>query len=179
MSIGRWRQKWALGLTSVSIPAGVSGGTPDFLCVAPTPPTLPAAVLHPAGDPSVQLWRRDWPGGSWPSWTGNACCLPSTVGEVVFTHHSGSVAGGGQTMSLGTESLFASQPPGQSLCGLGKLFSLTLNHFFCHNCIPCRVVWRRKWQPTPRFLTGESHGQRSLVGYSPWGHKELDMTEVI
>ena len=141
MSIGRWRQKWALGLTSVSIPAGVSGGTPDFLCVAPTPPTLPAAVLHPAGDPSVQLWRRDWPGGSWPSWTGNACCLPSTVGEVVFTHHSGSVAGGGQTMSLGKESLFASQPPGQSLCGLGKLFSLTLNHFFCHNCIPCRVVW--------------------------------------
>ena len=29
--------------------------------------------------------------------------------------------------------------------------------------------WRRKWQPTPVFLTGESHGQRSLVGYSPWG----------
>ena len=31
--------------------------------------------------------------------------------------------------------------------------------------------------PTPVFLSGESHGQRSLVGYSPWGHKELDMTE--
>ena len=30
---------------------------------------------------------------------------------------------------------------------------------------------------TPVFLPGESHGQRSLVGYSPWGHKELDMTE--
>ena len=30
--------------------------------------------------------------------------------------------------------------------------------------------WRRKWQPTPVFLPGESHGQRSLVGYSPWGH---------
>ena len=37
----------------------------------------------------------------------------------------------------------------------------------------------RKWQPTPVFLTGESHGQRSLVGYSPWGCKESDMTEVI
>ena len=37
--------------------------------------------------------------------------------------------------------------------------------------------WRRKWQPTPVFLPGESHGQRSLEGYSPWGHKELDMTE--
>ena len=34
-------------------------------------------------------------------------------------------------------------------------------------------------QPTPVFLPGESHGQRTLVGYSPWGHKELDMTEHI
>ena len=32
-------------------------------------------------------------------------------------------------------------------------------------------------QPTPVFLPGESHGQRSLVGYSSWGHKELDTTE--
>ena len=38
--------------------------------------------------------------------------------------------------------------------------------------------WRRAWQPTPVFLPRESHGQRSLVGYGPWGHKELDMTEV-
>ena len=37
--------------------------------------------------------------------------------------------------------------------------------------------WRRKWQPTPVFLPGESHGQRSLVGYSPWGRKESDATE--
>ena len=36
---------------------------------------------------------------------------------------------------------------------------------------------RRKWQPTPVFLSGKSHGQRSLVDYSPWGHKELDTTE--
>ena len=35
-----------------------------------------------------------------------------------------------------------------------------------------------KWQPTPVFLPGEAHGQRSLVGYSPWAHKESDMTEV-
>ena len=35
----------------------------------------------------------------------------------------------------------------------------------------------RKGQPTPVFLTGESHGRRSLVGYSPWGRKELDTTE--
>ena len=37
--------------------------------------------------------------------------------------------------------------------------------------------WRRKWQPPPVFLPGKSHGRRKLVGYSPWGCKELDMTE--
>ena len=56
----------------------------------------------------------------------------------------------------------------------------------CH-CRRCRrrgfdpwvgkIPWRRAWQPTPVFLPGESHGQRSLVGCSPWGHKESDTTE--
>ena len=36
---------------------------------------------------------------------------------------------------------------------------------------------RKKWPPTPLFLPGESHGQRNLVDYSPWGHKNSDMTE--
>ena len=40
-----------------------------------------------------------------------------------------------------------------------------------------KILWRRAWQPTPIFLPGESQGQRSLVGYSPRGHKESDMTE--
>ena len=40
-----------------------------------------------------------------------------------------------------------------------------------------KISWRREWQPTPVFLPGESHGQRSLVDYSPWGHKESDTTE--
>ena len=40
-----------------------------------------------------------------------------------------------------------------------------------------KIPWRRAWQPTPVFLPGEFHGQRNLVGYSPWGHKELDTTE--
>ena len=39
-----------------------------------------------------------------------------------------------------------------------------------------KIRWRRKWQPTPVLMPGESHGQRSLSGYSPWGHKE-PMTE--
>ena len=40
-----------------------------------------------------------------------------------------------------------------------------------------KTPWRKKWQPTPAFLPGKSHGQRNLVGYSPWGCKELDPTE--
>jgi len=40
-----------------------------------------------------------------------------------------------------------------------------------------RSSWRREWQPTPVFLPGEFHGQRSLVGCSPWGCKESNMTE--
>ena len=40
-----------------------------------------------------------------------------------------------------------------------------------------KISWRRKWQPTPVFLPGESHGQKSLVGCSPQSHDELDMTK--
>ena len=40
-----------------------------------------------------------------------------------------------------------------------------------------KMPWRRKWQPTLVFLPGESLGQSSLAGYSPWSHKEQDMTE--
>ena len=40
-----------------------------------------------------------------------------------------------------------------------------------------RFPWRRAWQLTPVLLPEESHGQKSLVGYSPWGGKELDRTE--
>ena len=40
-----------------------------------------------------------------------------------------------------------------------------------------RFPWRRKWQPTPVLLPAESHGWRSLVGYSPWGRKESDTIE--
>ena len=56
----------------------------------------------------------------------------------------------------------------------------------CLICLQCRrpgvdpwvrkIPWRMKWQPTPVLLPGKSHGQRSLVGYSPWGRKESDTT---
>ena len=48
--------------------------------------------------------------------------------------------------------------------------------------VNCRSLgqswWKRQWHPTPVLLPGKSHGWRSLVGCSPWGHTESDMTEV-
>ena len=40
-----------------------------------------------------------------------------------------------------------------------------------------KTLWRRGWQPTPVLFPGTSHGQRSLLGYGPWGCKETDRTE--
>ena len=42
-----------------------------------------------------------------------------------------------------------------------------------------KIPWRRKCQPTPVFLPGKFHKQRSLTVYSPWGHKESDTTELL
>ena len=62
----------------------------------------------------------------------------------------------------------------------------TLNIMEYYKCVMRRIVvvgrfekipWRRERQPAPVFLPGEFHGQSSVAGYSPWGHKELDMTE--
>ena len=53
----------------------------------------------------------------------------------------------------------------------------------CKRCwfSPCigNIPWRKAWQPTPVFLPGEPHGQRSLVSYSPWGFEESDSAEHI
>ena len=49
-------------------------------------------------------------------------------------------------------------------------------HCPAHALYPCTPP-RKKWQPTPIFLPEKFHGQRSLVSYSPWSHKESDMTE--
>ena len=42
-----------------------------------------------------------------------------------------------------------------------------------------KIPWRRKWLPTPVFWAGEIHGQRSLMGYGPWGLKKSDMTKLL
>ena len=55
----------------------------------------------------------------------------------------------------------------------GRMEALVISFLYQSNIMP----WRRKWQPTLVFLPGEFHGQRSLMGYSFGGHKELDTTE--
>ena len=55
----------------------------------------------------------------------------------------------------------------ESVCSAGDLFSPWVG----------KILWRREWLPTPLFLPEEFHGQRSLVGYSSWGHKESDTIE--
>ena len=58
----------------------------------------------------------------------------------------------------------------------GNTFNLIKN---IHKILTGNIIlWKREWQPTPVFLPGESHEQRSLVGYSLRGHKESDTTEV-
>ena len=80
-----------------------------------------------------------------------------------------------------------SLPPASTSCpkcceGLPLLLGCSDGKGPACTCRRCRfdpwvgkIPWRRKWQPTPVFLPGESHGQRSMMGYSPWGHKEAEM----
>ena len=66
-----------------------------------------------------------------------------------------------------------------SMKGLPRWFTCQRRRWKRHMFDPWvrKIPWRRAWQPTPVFMPGESHGQRSLLGYSPWGHKESDTTE--
>ena len=62
--------------------------------------------------------------------------------------------------------------------GLQSMGSLRVGHDWATSLSLFTFMhWRRKWQPTPVFLPGESHGRRSLVGCSPWGCTESDTTE--
>ena len=72
---------------------------------------------------------------------------------------------------------------GKSTIGLPWQLSGKESTWQCrrHGFDPCvgKVPWKRKWQPTPVFLPGKSHGQWSLAGCSLWGHKELNTTYLL
>ena len=90
----------------------------------------------------------------------------------IWSHFFGSYYGPAFTLAF-----VPSQPPHQESWWLGSKepFCQCRRHRF--NSWVGKISWVRKWQPTPVFLPGKSHGQRSLVGNSPWGRKESDMTE--
>ena len=69
----------------------------------------------------------------------------------------------------------AQSPKKFEICVLDGLWTDCNNHSMRLNQF--KIPWRSKWQPTPVVLPGKSHGQRSLVSYSPQGCKKLDMTE--
>ena len=63
--------------------------------------------------------------------------------------------------------------------GLQSMGSLRVGHDWATSLSLLTFMhWRRRWQPTPVFLPGESQGRGSLVGCRPWGHTESDTTEV-
>ena len=66
---------------------------------------------------------------------------------------------------LGKHQQSTIHPPNDCMAGR------TLHSYKCYFSRRQTLQWRRKWQPTLVFLPGESHGQRSLAGYSPWDHK--------
>ena len=72
-------------------------------------------------------------------------------------------------------------PPSNPQSRLPSWFSGKESAYQCRRCRfdpwVGKIPWGRKWQPALVFLPGESHRQKSLVGYSPWSHKEWDMTK--
>ena len=68
------------------------------------------------------------------------------------------------------------EEPG-GLQSMGSLESDTTERLHFHFSLFTFMHWRRKWQPTPAFLPGESQGRRSLVGCRLWGRIELDTTK--
>ena len=106
----------------------------------------------------------------------------TTEGEVVGWHHWLNGHEFQSTLGVGVEKEMATHSsilvwriPGME--EPGGLLSMGLHrvrHDWCD--LACMMHWRRKWQPTPVFLPGESQGQGSLVGCRLWGRTELDTT---
>ena len=67
--------------------------------------------------------------------------------------------------------------PGRWLSGKKSTCPYRRSRSLRFNAWVWKIPWRRKWQPTPVFLPGESHGRRSLADYSPCSRKELSMTK--
>ena len=125
------------------------------------PGSLNCLVEHPS---SNQCWRRRWPCSS---------SLPCQWGLETHSPFPSERSPSGELYCLLLCLGFA------SFSGCGKEST-----YLCRRLRRCgfnpwvgMISWRSEWHPTPGFLPGESQGQRSLAGYSPWGRVEWDITE--
>ena len=124
-------------------------------------------------------------------------CASPLTGSAQGSHTTGLLALPANSAAEQVHGIFPSQRLSENWLGPKKLlqcfFAVGVCFFHCNGGFPgdsdgkeyaCNVgdpgsipAWRREWQPTMVFLPGEFHGQRSLEGYSPRGHKELDTTK--
>ena len=119
-------------------------------------------------------------------WKKRGLCIIPTKFGISFT-----IPFLNQVIALPNLSIFTALGPHSPLCTVARLpkcHSADESACQCRRHKQCRLdpwigedpLWesgRRKWQPTPVFLSGRFHGQRSLAGYSPWDCKKSDMTE--
>ena len=160
-----------------SFPAGVGGGVVLRVLFQATP----GCELHGQWSP----WETHHPGEAGRCWTATSACGAALLGRLLswskFTggpggwdhchYHGDAVSSflsswGGGGMSRG---------PTEAPCV--SFYKAWIYFIPLNVSVFGKILWKREWQPTPVFLPGDSHRQRSLVGYSPWGHKGVDTTE--
>ena len=128
-----------------------------------------------------QMWKtQQWP-QDWKRWVfipipkkGNAKECPNYRTIALISHTRTEKAMAPHSNSLAWKIPWTEEPGGLQSTGL-----LRVRHDWVNSLsLFIFMHWRRKWQPTPVFLPGESQGQQSLVGCHLWGHTESDTTEV-
>ena len=138
-------------------------------CWAKSPPTQSKDSV---------LQRLRWVSSSWP----NTCCFSAlfpdkTPGELEELGQGDCWAeanGMAEWLDMQLSAIIPGFPGGAS--GKEPTSQCRCKRCGFHPWVE-KIPWRRAQQPTPVLLTGKSHGQRNLVGYGPWGHKESDTTE--
>ena len=154
---------------------GVGDGQGSLACCSP----WGCKELDKTGDRTELNWRPVW-----LSQLGEAVLLPSSGWRSVMLLNTPQCTQHSPLQQSHPDQKLNSVEFGKLSIGLKGLPKCLNGKESICQCRRCRfdpwvkkIPWRRKWQPTPLFLPGISHGQRSLVSYSPWSGKETDTTK--
>ena len=113
-------------------------------------------------------------GGAWWAAVHGVTKSRTWLSDFTFTFHSHALE---KEMATHSSALAWRIPGMGEPGGLPSMGSHRVGHNWSNLAAAVgKIPWSRKWQPTPVFLPGKSHGQRSPAGYSTWSHKESDMT---